>query len=586
MKVFPNRSTILLLLLLNLLANLLNADEINDLIKQFSNTHKVEQKVELLSQLAEEYLTINPDSSLLYANQALALSASAELERFSGNIYAIIGDVLVMKDSLHSAEKYYDTALIYFEKFENYFEVAGVLTVLGNINVVLDNTSIALQYYLKALKLSQDHHIDRRLPYLNLNIGVIHYNANNISVAQYYYSLALDGFEKVNDSLNIARVLSSLGTSYRELNDYVLADEYYHRAHLIFSNLNSPADIAESYFNLSVLENKRGLYKNAIEYLQLSLNNISKIDYTFAGPRFNILAAAEVALGENYLMMGELNEAKDHLYIGYKLAENNSLLSIASEAAENLSNLYEELSIFDSSLFYHKIFKEKSELLLNEENIKKLANIDAQNKYEQLLKQEEIKRIEERDKQQRKSLFFIIAIVILFLLAMVLTLFLKLGRNRVARMELQKNNLQKELELRNKELTTNVMTQLKKNELILEISSKLEKTLAAATPENKPIIERVIKELESDNAQDVWKEFEIRFQNVHTDFYHRLVNKFPDLSSNELRLCAFIKLNLNTKEISSITHQSVNSIDVARSRLRQKLGLGKDDNLTAFLTGF
>jgi DNA-binding CsgD family transcriptional regulator len=171
-------------------------------------------------------------------------------------------------------------------------------------------------------------------------------------------------------------------------------------------------------------------------------------------------------------------------------------------------------------------------------------------------------------------------------LAVLLTLFLKLGRNKVATVELQKKNLQNKLELRNKELTTHVMTQLKKNELILEISEKLEKTLDAATPENKPVIERVIKELESENTKEVWKEFEIRFQNVHHDFYKKLVEQFPDLSSNELRLCAFIKLNLNTKEISSITHQSVNSIDVARSRLRHKLGLSKEENLTSFLTGF
>jgi len=95
----------------------------------------------------------------------------------------------------------------------------------------------------------------------------------------------------------------------------------------------------------------------------------------------------------------------------------------------------------------------------------------------------------------------------------------------------------------------------------------------------------VIKELDSVDSEEVWKEFEIRFQNVHSDFYKNLVNNFPDLTANELRLCAFLKLNLNTKEISSLTNQSVNSIDVARSRLRQKFGLTKKDNLTSFLAG-
>jgi len=562
------------------------SQEIEDLKKQYSETHNIERKVELLSELADAYLTVNPDSAIFYAKMSLTMASSAEIEQYSANVYGIIGDVLVMKDSLRLAEKFYDTSLVYFEKANDFFQAVGVLTVLGNINVVLENTSKGLQYYLRALKISLDNNYERRLPYLYLNIGTIQFNANNSLEAQNYYSKALGGFEKVDDSLNFARVLSSLGSTYSQLNNYKLADEYYRRSLLIFQRLNSFADIATSYHSLSIVEKSAGFYEKAIEYLIISQQNIDLIDYTFAGPRLNIISKVEVELGENYLMLGELSKSKQYSINGFKLATNNGLLSDAKNAAKNLSTLYEHTGHYDSALYYHKIYKKNAELLINEENIKKLANIDAQNKYEQLLKEEDIKRKEEKAAQRKKSTIYIVAIIILLLLAVVLTLFLKLGRNKVARMELQRNNLQNKLELRNKELSTHVMSQLKKNEFILEISGKLEKTLAAATSENKPIIERVIKELESENTQEVWKEFEIRFQNVHSDFYKKLVDRYPDLSSNELRLCAFIKLNLNTKEISSITHQSVNSIDVARSRLRHKLGLNKEDNLTAYLAGF
>lgn len=586
MKTIPEIKFIFLLLIVSVLSASLFADEIDDLKKQYNGTHNVDQKVELLSSLAEKYLTVNPDSSIIYAKQALAFSTNAGLDKFNGKIYGIIGDILVMKDSLSLAEKYYDTCLVYFEKADNNFQVVGVLTVLGNINVVLENTSEGLQYYLRALKISLDNNYDRRLPYLYLNIGTIEFNANNTIEAQNYYAKALEGFEEVNDSVNSGRVLSSIGSTYSRLNNNKLANEYYQRALLIFQDLNSAADIAASYYSLSISDKQLGLYEKAIRSLEISKQNIASIDYSFAGPRLKLITQVEVELGENYLLLGDIKKAKQYLINGFKLANNNGLLSDTKNAAENLSQLYEQLNQFDSALFFHKIYKEKSELLINVENIKKLANIEAQNKYEQLLKDEELKRKDEIASQRRRNTIYIVAIVILILFVIVLILYLRLGQNKVARMELQRKNLQNELELRNKELTTHVMTQLKKNELILEISSKLEKTLSAATPENKPVIERVIKELESDNTQEVWKEFEIRFQNVHNDFYHRLVNNFPDLSANELKLCAFIKLNLNTKEISSITHQTVNSIDVARSRLRQKLGLNKEDNLTSFLTGF
>ncbi|NLO49679.1 MAG: hypothetical protein GX103_00750, partial [Bacteroidales bacterium] len=82
---------------------------------------------------------------------------------------------------------------------------------------------------------------------------------------------------------------------------------------------------------------------------------------------------------------------------------------------------------------------------------------------------------------------------------------------------------------------------------------------------------------------DVWTEFEVRCQQVHNDFYTKLNERFPNLSANEKRLSAFLRLNMSTKEISAITYQSPNSITVARSRLRKKLGLDTDENLISFL---
>jgi DNA-binding CsgD family transcriptional regulator len=73
------------------------------------------------------------------------------------------------------------------------------------------------------------------------------------------------------------------------------------------------------------------------------------------------------------------------------------------------------------------------------------------------------------------------------------------------------------------------------------------------------------------------------FEKVHTDFYPKLVKKIPDISIRERRLCAFLKMNMSTKEIASITFQSQNAIDVAKHRLRKKLGTDTDEDLTNFL---
>jgi len=146
--------------------------------------------------------------------------------------------------------------------------------------------------------------------------------------------------------------------------------------------------------------------------------------------------------------------------------------------------------------------------------------------------------------------------------------------------------LVEKLDHTNKELTTYVMYLLKKNEFILTIIEKLKKARLDAKPENKKVMAELISELKSNTDTISWEEFEVRFQQVHTDFYSKLSKQFPDLSPNEIRLCAFFKLNMTSKEIAALTYQSLNSIKVARYRLRKKLELDKDENLVSVLAQF
>jgi DNA-binding CsgD family transcriptional regulator len=94
-------------------------------------------------------------------------------------------------------------------------------------------------------------------------------------------------------------------------------------------------------------------------------------------------------------------------------------------------------------------------------------------------------------------------------------------------------------------------------------------------------------ELRSSQDKHLWQEFEAHFTRVHSDFYQKLQEKYPNLTANEKKLCAFLRLNMSTKDISAITYQSINSITVARSRLRKKLNIeGEDIHLINYLMEF
>jgi DNA-binding CsgD family transcriptional regulator len=93
-------------------------------------------------------------------------------------------------------------------------------------------------------------------------------------------------------------------------------------------------------------------------------------------------------------------------------------------------------------------------------------------------------------------------------------------------------------------------------------------------------IKSLIKQEEVSNFST---EFEEKFSEINDTFYKRLNLKHPGLTPNDMKLCAFLRLNLSTKEICAITYQTPNAIDVARHRLRKKLGLGQSGNLVAEL---
>jgi DNA-binding CsgD family transcriptional regulator len=150
-------------------------------------------------------------------------------------------------------------------------------------------------------------------------------------------------------------------------------------------------------------------------------------------------------------------------------------------------------------------------------------------------------------------------------------------------LRLEKENLQNELSNKNKELATNVLYLVKKNEFITDIAHRL-KSLSSQQPENiSQLSNNMIADLIRNTDDKVWKEFEVRFQEVHQDFYRRLNERFPELTPNEKKLAAFLRLNMSTKDISAITFQSPDSIRIARSRLRKKMELPSDDNLIGFL---
>jgi len=269
----------------------------------------------------------------------------------------------------------------------------------------------------------------------------------------------------------------------------------------------------------------------------------------------------------------------------YQLAQKKHLEDHLKDAAYGLSLIYANIKDYKKALYYHKKFKVLNDSIMNADNSSKITEIELKLKFENEQKIKEFK-------QQRTRFIYLFTALGLFGIIIVLVMLygrLKINvrhsKSKAINLYIENKRLHEDIDFKNKELATNVMYLLKKNELINYISEKLLKAKVRFKSQNQSIIEGILLDLQSNINSEIWTEFEKRFQAVHLGFYDKLNEKFPKLTDADKKLCALLRLNLSTKEIASISHQNPNSVEVARTRLRKKLDLSNQEiGLVSFLS--
>lgn len=146
-------------------------------------------------------------------------------------------------------------------------------------------------------------------------------------------------------------------------------------------------------------------------------------------------------------------------------------------------------------------------------------------------------------------------------------------------MRIKNEKLEVEVENKNRELAISTMSMVKRNEFLSQIKSEL-KPLQADNKDVKNVIKTINKNL---NNKDDWKFFEEAFNNADKDFFKKLKSKHPKLTPNELKLCAYLRLNLTSKEIAPLFNISPKSVEIKRYRLRKKMNLDRNVSLTNYI---
>lgn len=154
---------------------------------------------------------------------------------------------------------------------------------------------------------------------------------------------------------------------------------------------------------------------------------------------------------------------------------------------------------------------------------------------------------------------------------------------------LENEKLEAEVRHKNQELASATLHIVQKSEILTTIKDALEKLQqnAKSDPKLEKEITHLIKMLEQDARTDAdWEQFSHHFDQVHSDFLKRLGEQHAHLSPNDYKLCAYLRLNLSSKEIAALMNISLRGVESSRYRLRKRLGLDTEANLTDFLMRF
>ncbi|WP_281233164.1 tetratricopeptide repeat protein [Flavobacterium gelatinilyticum] len=490
---------------------------------------------------------------------------------------------LQLKDlDWNRAIKYIELAEIEAKKTgEPDFLLAHLYVTAGKMYASKDVLDIALQYYLKAHEIYKDRNNPDEISKLENNLAIIYSQGNNKEKAlQYFYNVYRYQSAK-KDSVKLVKVLNNIGTIYQKRNpDSSLY--YYKKAYVLNKYLKDNnlkiyvcTNLAQTY-GLKKDKNKAALYYNeAFSFMNKPSADVVKAFAYESFAEYNLKEKNYDIVIENAQKALELNKGKAFSFSGLNL---NKILSQA----------YIKKQDFKTAVYYfqqHNIINDSIDVeqkAVNLERIRLEQDYKARTQIRELI-----------EEQKRSELYLIGLILVVGILILIILLIKYRNRNISNQLEREilkrkEHELKQSLEAKNMVLIGKAMSEIHRTDNINEILTDLKKIkLKTAGKELQQAIDIVLKRLEKNLNTDIWKEFEISFEQVHKSFFDKLTFDYPSLSPKDRRLCALLYLDLTTKEISQITGQSFKSIENARTRLRKKFDLTNEKvNLSTYLNSF
>jgi len=547
---------------------------------------KISQEKSIYYNLNHSYFNLvkNSDSARYYANQALKQALKQNSAPPICLAYAFLAHVDFQKGNYSKAYEELDLAISIESKLSIPELDAYIKYIIGVKYNFLNKLDLEIEQLTKALSIYEQINDSTGAASLYKALGILYsqsLDSKDVTKAIAFFQKSLKIHMLTHDDSRIGSDLSMIGKALESLKKYDSASIYLLRGVTIDSKYNNSKWVAGDYQLLGILKSNIKQYDSAEYYL-----NKAKEEFIKIGQIWNTISIIN--------QKGQNAREQNRFKLAIQLHSEAYLLSIKYQIAEEklyaIEGLYKTAASQGDNKNAYKYLLEYSSLndsITKSKNLSVLSLIEIQYKYEFKKRAMQLENEKISLASSRKSLYLILLISLtLFIIIFFLVVFYFL-KVRQRALQLDKKKLNLDIDYKNKELTINIMSLMKKNEAMAEISKKLSEMENEETNTDLKIkLKHIAKQVQDNAVKEIWEEFDLRFKEVHSTYYKTLLTKYPDLTTGELRLCAFLRLNLSSKEISQLTGQNIKALEMARFRLRKKLGIiDPDVNLVKFLSG-
>lgn len=555
--------------------------EANNYIKKASGLYQKENHgkgiAKSYAQKATYYYTQGKhDSAKLYLEKSVETSLKFNDELRAAVVRHNIGILDQYTGNWKNTLKIMDTNIPIFIKYNDSLHLGNAYLMKGKVALLNGHFNIALDETLHALKIHEIIKDDFRTAEDMFQIGIIYQELDDHEKAIEIFTNCIQLYEKIDNLQTLAQVQNYLGLSYLNQTNFDLAKDNFEKALNISNQINYKTNIARSLANLGRIDLEYNKYDDAITKFNKALDLQKGI--TPGG--YNV-AMIIGFIGQSYMKKSENKTALKYfdeaIALGDSIEDPKTLVDLYFLKSLTLENLND----FQNALITHKKAKELHDDIFSKERIRHIEELQAI--YETGRKEKEIafqKAEIELLNQEAKinSLQRILLATGLGLSLLIFGIGFYALKQKVKRNKLEKEKVDAELDHKKKELTTHALHLAKKNELLDSLKQKAEE-LKEEDGDKKgyqQLIRTINFDLQDDNN---WENFRKYFEEVHKNFNTEIKQKFPEITSNELRLLALLKMNLSSKEIANILNVSQEGIKKARYRLRKKLNITSDESL-------